>query len=175
MADKVFAGTVVLPDRIIDNGYVLVGDGMVQSVGSGALPAGEKHGGPEFLVLPGAIDAQVHSRSQLGQEDFIWSTRSAAAGGVTTIVDMPYDDNCLIATAERFRTKVSEAGAQARVDFALYATIDPDEGAKRGWMNWSTPVRPLSSSRPSGLIRSGFRAFRRRCSTPAFAPSANGD
>src|SRR3954471_24076703 len=131
MIDKVFAGTVVLPDRIIDNGYVLVGDGKVQAVGSGALPAGEKHGGAGFLVMPGAIDAQVHSRSQLGQEDFVWSTRSAAAGGVTTIVDMPHDDRKLIATAERFRTKIKEAGAQARVDFALYATIDPLEGAKR--------------------------------------------
>jgi allantoinase len=131
MADKVFAGSVVLPDRIIEHGYVLVGDGRVQAVGSGALPAGEKHGGPDFLVMPGAIDAQVHSRSQLGQEDFVWSTRSAAAGGVTTIVDMPYDDNNLIATADRFRTKIKEAGAQARVDFALYATVDPTEGAAR--------------------------------------------
>lgn len=131
MTDKVFQGTVILPDRIIENGYVLVSNGLIQSVGSGAAPEGEKHGGPGFLVFPGAIDAQVHSRSQLGQEDFIWSTRSAAAGGVTTIVDMPYDDNCLIATAERFRTKEREAGAQARVDFALYATIDPDEGPAR--------------------------------------------
>jgi allantoinase len=131
MADKVFAGAVVLSDRVIDNGYVLVGDGKVQAVGSGTAPAGEKHGGRDFLVFPGAIDAQVHSRSQLGQEDFIWSTRSAAAGGVTTIVDMPYDDNCLIATADRFRAKVKEAGSQARVDFALYATVDPSEGAAR--------------------------------------------
>jgi allantoinase len=131
MADKVFAGEVVLADRVIDNGYVLVSDGKVQAIGSGPAPAGEKHGGAGFLVMPGAIDAQVHSRSQLGQEDFIWSTRSAAAGGVTTIVDMPYDDNCLIATAERFRTKIKEAGAQARVDFALYATVDPEEGPAR--------------------------------------------
>ena len=131
MADQVFAGTVVLPDRIIESGHVLVGDGKVQAVGSGALPAGEKHGGTGYYVMPGAIDAQVHSRSQAGQEDFIWSTRSAAAGGVTTIVDMPYDDGCLIATAERFHTKRKEAGAQARVDFALYATIDPEEGAAR--------------------------------------------
>src|SRR5260370_34514911 len=116
---------VVLPGRVIENGYVLVGDGKVQSVGSGSLPGGERHGGQGFFVLPGAIDAQVHSRSQLGQEDFVWSTRSAAAGGVTTIVDMPYDDNCLIATAERFRTKTREAGAQARGDFALHATVDP--------------------------------------------------
>jgi allantoinase len=131
MSDKIFAGTIVLPDRVIENGYVLVGDGLVQSVGSGPTPAGDTHGGPGFLVLPGAIDAQVHSRSQKGQEDFVWSTRSAAAGGVTTIVDMPYDDGCLIATADRLHTKVAEAGTQARVDFALYATIDPQEGASR--------------------------------------------
>src|ERR1700678_1869359 len=131
MADQVFAGMVVLPDQIVDDGYVLVGDGLVHGVGSGRLPAGEKHGGAGFFVLPGAIDAQVHSRSQKGQEDFIWSTRSAAAGGVTTSGDMPYDDGSLIATAERFRSKITEAGAQARVDFALYATVDPQDGAAR--------------------------------------------
>lgn len=131
MGDKVFVGTVVLADRMIEDGYVLVGDGVVQSVGAGAAPAGERHGGKGVLVLPGAIDAQVHSRSQKGQEDFIWSTRSAAAGGVTTVVDMPYDDGCLISNAERFTTKVSEASEQVRVDFALYATIDPQEGARR--------------------------------------------
>jgi allantoinase len=129
MADQVFAGTVVLPDRVIDDGYVLVGDGVVQAVGAGPAPAGERHGGAGHFVMPGAIDAQTHSRSQKGQEDFVWSTRSAAAGGVTTIVDMPYDDGCLIATPERLRTKAEEAAAQARVDFALYATIAPEDGA----------------------------------------------
>ena len=119
MADKVFIGTVVLPDRIIENGYILVADGVVHLAGGGAPPTGERHGGEGFLVLPGAIDGQVHSRSQAGQEDFMWSTRSAASGGVTTIVDMPYDDNCLIASAERFRAKAESAGRQARVDFAL--------------------------------------------------------
>jgi allantoinase len=131
MADQVFVGTVILPDRIIDGGYVLVGDGLVRAVGAGAAPSGERQGGHGFCVLPGAIDAQVHSRSQKGQEDFVWSTRSAAAGGVTTIIDMPYDDGCLIATAERFGIKVSEASAQARIDFGLYATVDPQDGASR--------------------------------------------
>jgi allantoinase len=131
MADKVFVGTVILPDRIIENGYVLVADGVVHRVGEEPTPAGERHGGAGFLILPGAIDGQVHSRSQAGQEDFVWSTRSAASGGVTTIVDMPYDDNCLIASAERFSAKVESARRQARIDFALYATIDPEEGAAR--------------------------------------------
>src|ERR1700754_4909585 len=105
MADQVFAGTVILPDRIIETGYVLAADGVVRHVVEGSPPAGERPGGPGFLVLPGAIDAQVHSRSQKGQEDFVWSTRSAAAGGVTTIVDMPYDDGDLICNADRLARK----------------------------------------------------------------------
>jgi allantoinase len=103
----------------------------VQRVGEEPSPAGERHGGAGFLVMPGAIDGQVHSRSQAGQEDFVWSTRSAASGGVTTIVDMPYDDNDLIASAERCRAKAESAERQARIDFALYATVDPAEGTKR--------------------------------------------
>ena len=131
MRDQVFVGTIVLPDHAIERGYVLACDGRVERVGAGGPPAGERHGGPEFLVLPGAIDGQVHSRSPAQGEDFVWSTRSAASGGVTTIVDMPYDDGALISTPERLARKVEEAQAQARVDFALYATVDPAEGPAR--------------------------------------------
>ncbi|HEX7781711.1 MAG TPA: amidohydrolase family protein [Sphingobium sp.] len=130
MPDQVFVGTVVLPDRVINHGYVLVSDGIVQRVGSGAAPAGEIQGGKGMLVFPGAIDSQVHSRSQRDQEDFVWSTRSAAAGGVTTIVDMPYDDGDLICTAESLLQKAKEGEEQARVDFALYATVDPLDGTQ---------------------------------------------
>ena len=130
MSDQVFLGTVVLPDRVIENGHVLVADGIVRHVGQGAPPAGERHGDAGSFVLPGAIDPQVHSRSQLDQEDFAWSSKSAAAGGVTTIVDMPYDDGTLISTADRFAQKRREAEAQTRVDFALYATVAPEEGTQ---------------------------------------------
>jgi hypothetical protein len=36
---------IVLPDRVVDDGYVLVGDGLVQAIGTGQIPAGEKYGG----------------------------------------------------------------------------------------------------------------------------------
>jgi allantoinase len=130
--DLAISGTVVLPDRIIESGYVAVRDGKIAAVGDGAAPAArERHELGEALILPGAIDAQVHSLSQKDQEDFIWSTRSAAAGGVTTIVDMPYDEGDLVCSAAAVTRKAAHAGGQARVDFALYGTIDPEEGAKR--------------------------------------------
>ncbi|MBY3414371.1 amidohydrolase family protein [Rhizobium laguerreae] len=130
--DLVLQGTVVLPDRILDEGYVAVRDGKIAEVGLGVPPAGrERHLLGKALILPGAIDAQVHSLSQEDQEDFLWSTRSAAAGGVTVIVDMPYDEGNLVCSAAAVKRKIDHAGPQARVDFALYGTVDPEEGPAR--------------------------------------------
>lgn len=129
--DLVVTGRVVGTDRVRENGYVAVRAGLVERIGEGTPPtARQRHDFGQAFVLPGAIDAQVHSRSQIGQEDFVWSTRSAAAGGVTTIVDMPYDDGHLICTGERLARKADEAGKQARVDFALYGTVHPEDGPK---------------------------------------------
>ncbi len=130
--DLVLKGTVVLPDRIVESGHVAVRDGKISLVGQGVMPAArERHDLGKALILPGAIDAQVHSLSQKDQEDFIWSTRSAAAGGVTTIVDMPYDEGNLVCSAEAVQRKIDQAAPQARVDFALYGTVDPEEGPAR--------------------------------------------
>lgn len=130
--DLSLAGTIVLPDRIIEAGYVAVRDGKVAAVGEGTAPAArDRHELGRALILPGAIDAQVHSLSQKNQEGFAWSTRSAAAGGVTTIIDMPYDEGNVVNSAEAVRIKIAAAGAEARVDFALYGTVNPAEGASR--------------------------------------------
>lgn len=130
--DLVLKGTVVLADRIIENGFVAVSGEKVALVGDGAAPAArEVQAFGKGLILPGAVDAQVHSLSQKNQEDFVWSTNAAAAGGITTIVDMPYDEGNLVCSAEAVKIKVDHASPQARVDFALYGTIDPLEGAAR--------------------------------------------
>jgi allantoinase len=129
--DLVLSGAVVLPSHVISHGYVAVRDGRIARVGAGPAPAGrERHMLGHALILPGAIDGQVHSRSTKGVEDFDGTTRSAAAGGVTTIVDMPYDNGRLICTAERLGLKAREAGELSSVDFALYGTAHPNDGAE---------------------------------------------
>jgi len=129
--DLVITGRVVRPDRVLENGFVAIRGGTVERVGEGPAPrARERQDFGSAYVLPGAIDAQVHSRTQRGQEGFVWSTRSAAAGGVTTIVDMPYDEGFLVCTGDRLRQKAKEAGLQARTDFALYGTVHPNDGAR---------------------------------------------
>lgn len=127
--DTVIQGKFVGENGIVARGFAAVRDGKIALLGQGQAPsARDVRDFGDALVLPGIIDGQVHSRSQKGQEDFIWSTRSAAAGGVTTIVDMPYDAGLLISTGDMIREKARSAGEQARVDFALYGTIRPSEG-----------------------------------------------
>ena len=127
--DTVLHGDIVTASKVVRDGYVGLSDGKVAFVGN-ALPSGASnvidHRGR--LVFPGAVDAQVHSRSQKGREGFLYSTKAAAAGGVTTIVDMPYDEGLLVCSAAAVRQKAADVAHQAHVDVALYGTIKPEDG-----------------------------------------------
>lgn len=129
--ETLVTGHLVTAYGEIANGYIAIDNGKIVHIGdiSAGLPSAKTVENFQGCYLfPAAIDAQTHSRSQAGQEDFIWSTRTAAAGGVATLVDMPYDAGRLICNKERFELKKEEAAAQTRVDFALHGTIHPDEG-----------------------------------------------
>ncbi|MGO9821437.1 MAG: dihydroorotase [Solirubrobacteraceae bacterium] len=84
-------------------------------------------GGLDFgdaLLLPGAVDVHVHTRSYDG-EGIERCTLAAAAGGVTTIVDMPYDAAGPIDSIDAFEAKIGDVELEAHVDVALWATVPP--------------------------------------------------
>ncbi|SHH45845.1 dihydroorotase [Halobaculum gomorrense] len=81
-------------------------------------------------LLPGAIDAHVHFREPgfTHKEDWHTGSRSAAAGGVTTVVDQPNTDPPTV-TGEAVDGKVALA-AESLVDFGVNGGVtgdwDPD-------------------------------------------------
>jgi len=77
-----------------------------------------------LLVLPGGVDAHVHSRDPgfPDKEDFGSLTAAAAAGGVTTVVDMP-NTVPAVENAAVFQEKVEIASSRAVVDFALWGLL----------------------------------------------------
>jgi allantoinase len=122
-------GNLVLPDSILTDGYVGIQSGKIACIGQGKAPAAiKRHDYTGHWVLPGVIDGQVHSSSQLGQEGLKIASNAAAAGGVTTMVEMPYDDPKAISTREAFEEKANRANADSLVDVALYATILDENG-----------------------------------------------
>jgi allantoinase len=127
--DLVVSGRYALPGGRIEEGEIGVVEGRIAALAApGLLEGGERIDAPAgHLILPGHVDAHVHTGSAPG-EGVARATATAAAGGVTTIVDMPYDDPEPANTLRRFEQKVAEVEAEALVDVALYATIAPSGG-----------------------------------------------
>jgi len=143
--DLVIRGNIVLADRVLYDGFVAVSGGKISGVGTGSPPAArEPIDARGQWVLPGIIDGQVHAASQANQEGIGWASRAAAAGGVTTMVDMPYDDPEPVWNADRLRAKIALVEGESHVDAALYGTISEAQGV----------------STIAGLIEAGACAFK---------------
>ncbi len=101
-----------------------VSEGRIVDVGPAASPAPGARDHGDALLLPGAVDVHVHTRSY-AEEGIERCTRAAAAGGVTTIVDMPYDATGPVDSPEAFHAKVGDVRREAVIDVALWATVPP--------------------------------------------------
>ena len=73
-------------------------------------------------LIPGLVDLHVHTRDPgfTHKEDFMTATKAAAAGGVTTIVDMP-NLNPAPNTAELYEAKIKDCKNKSLIDFNSYA------------------------------------------------------
>ncbi|MCW6511669.1 dihydroorotase [Lichenifustis flavocetrariae] len=79
-------------------------------------------------LLPGLVDAHAHLREPglTHKEDFASGTRAAAAGGVTTILNMPTDDPWTD-TPVLMRDKARMAQGRVRVDVGLQAVVQCED------------------------------------------------
>ncbi|OAH09435.1 allantoinase AllB [Streptomyces jeddahensis] len=99
------------------------------------------------VLLPGLVDTHVHVNDpgRTEWEGFWTATRAAAAGGITTIVDMPLNSLPPTTTAENLRTKQEVARTKAHIDVGFWGGALPDN---------LKDLRPLHDA---GVF--GFKAF----------------
>lgn len=146
-------GTVVTPSTSAPADVVIGEDGRIE----GVVPAGSAGieqtkgnvtvdaGG--LFVLPGMVDAHVHLQEP-GRED--WEgldsgTAAAAAGGVTTVVDMPIDCDPPTITVAAVAAKAEAVRRHSRVDVAMWGGLVP------------ASVAELDAMADAGVA--GFKAF----------------
>ena len=92
-----------------------------------ATPPAQVHDAGDLVLMPGLVDTHVHvnepGRSEW--EGFATATRAAAAGGVTTIVDMPLNSSPPTTTVRAFEAKAQSTEGKLRVDVALTGGVVP--------------------------------------------------
>jgi allantoinase len=106
-----------------------VRDGCIASIEDHATAPGsaELRDFGDAVLMPGIVDAHVHVNEpgRTEWEGFETATRAAAAGGVTTICDMPLNSVPVTTTPAAVAAKVAAFAGLARVDVALWGGLVP--------------------------------------------------
>jgi allantoinase len=101
----------------------------------------------DHVLLPGLVDTHVHVNDpgRTEWEGFWTATRAAAAGGITTLVDMPLNSLPPTTTVPHLRTKQRVAADKAHIDVGFWGGALPDN------------IKELRPLHEAGVF--GFKAF----------------
>jgi allantoinase len=155
-------GAAIRARRVITPGgerpaTVLIQDGLIVSLADyQGAPAGAVTLADGEVLLPGLVDSHVHVNEpgRTEWEGFATATAAAAAGGVTTIVDMPLNSIPATVTVAALAEKQAAAAGQLAVDVAFWGGAIPGNVAD---------LRPLHDAGVAGfkcfLLPSGVAEF----------------
>lgn len=129
--DTVVAGPALVgrPPRL-DRVEVAVADGRIARIapeGSGLAAAERIELAPDEVLIPGLVDTHVHVNEpgRTEWEGFASATRAAAAGGVTTIIDMPLNSIPPTLDPDALALKRTAAAGQSSVDVGFWGGVTP--------------------------------------------------
>jgi allantoinase len=132
-AERAVVGGAERPTAIgIRDGRIAV----VARRGAALAAAREVRVGDDVVVLPGLVDTHVHLQDpgREGWEGFDSGTRAAAAGGVTTVLDMPVDSVPATVSPAALAAKRAAAAGRCHVDVGFWAGVTPGNLGRLGAM-----------------------------------------
>ncbi len=126
---------IFTPRGVIDGAVAIAGERIAALLTGGDIPADSVDLG-DAALLPGLVDSHAHLNEpgRTEWEGFETATRAAAAGGVTTIVDMPLNCIPVTTTLAAFEAKRAAVADHAHVDYAFWGGVVPGNADELGPM-----------------------------------------
>ena len=124
-ADRVIRSRrVVLPDGMRP-AAIRVRDGVIVGTEAYDTASGDDYG--ELVIMPGLVDTHVHINEpgRTEWEGFATATEAAAAGGVTTLIEMPLNSIPATVCVKAYEEKVAAAEGKCRVDVGFWGGVIP--------------------------------------------------
>ena len=119
---------VITPTGVIE-ATLVIADGKISEVLPGKV---EREGIPfesvvDKVIMPGVIDAHVHINEpgRTEWEGFETATKAAAAGGITTMIEMPLNASPVTTTAAALKVKLEAAKGKLHVNVGFYGGVIP--------------------------------------------------
>jgi allantoinase len=136
---------IVTPTGVRGGAVLINGDRIEAILPRNEVPAGtpiEDLGG--LVISPGIIDTHVHINEpgRTDWEGFATATRAAAAGGVTTLIDMPLNSSPVTTSVAALEAKRQAATGKCWVDVGFYGGVVPGNLAE---------IQPLIDAGVCGL------------------------
>jgi len=135
IVDSVLTNAKAYLNKEIVDCSIAIENGTIFKIGKESqMPnSDEKTNLRNMLVLPGLIDVHVHLRDEgkAYKEDFYTGTAAAAAGGMTTVLDMPNNDPVTMST-ETLKNRMRIAESKVLVNVGFYSEFPTHLGEVAG-------------------------------------------
>jgi allantoinase len=133
--DLIIRGRNVVLSDSVGARSIHVRDGVIESVRDYEEITGDcelVEADENSVVMPGLVDTHVHVNApgRTDWEGFQHATAAAAAGGTTTLVDMPLNSIPATTTLAAFRTKLDEARDKCFIDVGFWGGVVPGNTAE---------------------------------------------
>lgn len=130
MYDLCIAGGLIVTDQEQYEGHLYISNGVIEHIDNiqkAILPSEKIIDATGKYVMPGFIDPHSHLNDPglTESEDFYTGTCSAAAGGITTVLEHPLTFP-LPSNLKNLSDKKDIADGKAVVDYALWGALTPD-------------------------------------------------
>jgi allantoinase len=128
--DLLIAGGQIVSEHEVLAADLAIADGRVAAIlepGARGVQAARRIDARGKLVLPGLVDAHVHFNEpgRTHWEGYATGSAAAAAGGITTFLDMPLNNDPPTLDAASLDVKVRAVADQSVVDYGLWGGIVP--------------------------------------------------